>query len=148
MKKMRKGKKMLFILLIAIAVIIATVVIVKIVQNVVQGPETPIDEIPQVIALPETTYSDMQVKNIQMLLLKENASDGRDETKVSMEIHNTTSETVTNEYLDAILIGPNEEVLGQMQTWIQQLKPGEQYKMEVILKGDLTATTQIKLVEK
>ena len=147
MKKMRKGKKMLLILLIAIVVIVATVLIINVVRNQMGEPEVPVDELQQSIALPPTTYSDMEVKNIQMTLLKENTTDGKDETKVSMEIHNTTTEIVENEYLDAILLDENENILGQMQTWIQKLDAGEQYKIEVILAGDLTATTHIKLVE-
>ena len=88
------------------------------------------------------------LKNISMQLLKGNASDGSDETMVSMEIHNTTQNKVEDDYLTAILIGPDENVLGEMPTWIQLLDVGEQYKISVVLKGDLTATTQIKLVEK
>ena len=141
MKKMRKGKKMLLILLIAIVVIIATILIVNTVKkhNEPVGPEYK-DEI---IPLPETVYSDMQVKNIQMQYLRD-----QDKTKLSMTIDNTSNRKAVDERLDAILIGPNENVLGTMETWIQELDVGDQYKMEVILKGDLTATTQIKLVEK
>ena len=141
MKKMRKGKKMLLILLIAIVVVIAAIVIINIV-NRHKGPEVP-EETRQVIPLPETTYSDMQVKNIQMEFLKDN-----NETMVSMEIHNTTSVKVENESLDAILIGPDDQTLGQLQTYIKGLDVGEQYNISVVLKGDLTATKQIKLVKK
>lgn len=141
MKKMRKGKKMLLLLLIAIVVVIATVVIINIV-NRHKEPEIPEDVNP-VIPLPETTYSDMQVKNIQMEFLKDN-----NETMVSMEIHNTTSVKVENESLDAILIGPDDNTLGQLQTYIKSLDVGEQYNISVVLKGDLTATKQIKLVKK
>lgn len=142
MKKIRKGKKMLIILLIAIIVIIAAVFIIRGIVNNTQDPSIQ-DDVNQVIPLPETTYSDMQVKNIQMEYLKNN-----DETMVTMEIHNTTQNKVENEYPTAILIGENEEVLGQMTTWIQSLDVGEEYEISVILKGDLTATTQIKLIEK
>ena len=141
MKKMRKGKKMLLLLIIAIIVVIATIVIINIV-NRHKEPEVP-EEVNQVIPLPETTYSDMQVKNIQMEFLKDN-----NETMVSMEIHNTTSVKVENESLDAILIGPDDNTLGQLQTYIKSLDVGEQYNISVILKGDLTATKQIKLVKK
>jgi hypothetical protein len=66
MKKIRKGKKMLLIILIAIIAIIAAIVITNIVKNISSGPEVPIDETAQVIPLPETTYSDMEVKNIEI----------------------------------------------------------------------------------
>lgn len=141
MKKMRKGKKMLLILLIAIVVIIATILIVNTIKNFNKPTEPEYKN--EIIPLPETVYSDMQVKNINMQYLRE-----QDKTKLSMTIDNTSKRKAVNERLDAILIGPNENVLGTMETWIQELDVGAQYKMEVILKGDLTATTQIKLVEK
>ena len=62
MKKMRKGKKLLLILLIAIAIILVVVGIVNIVKKTPEKPGTT-DETP-VIQLPETTYSDMEVRNI------------------------------------------------------------------------------------
>ena len=142
MKKMRKGKKMLLIFIIAVIVIIATVLIINLVKNKEPGTETP-EEKQQIIQLPETTYSNMEVKNINMQYLKDN-----DETIVEMEIHNTTEVKVEDEDLDAILIGPNEEVLGQLPTYIQELDVGNQYNISVIMKGDLTQATQIKLMKK
>lgn len=141
MRKIRKGKKMLIILISAIIVIVAAIFIIKGIVDKNSGGTTT--DTPQVIALPDTTYSDMQVKNIEMEYLKDN-----NETMVSMEIHNTTSNKVTDENLDAILIGNDENVLGQLPTYIKELAPGEQYDISVVLKGDLTATTQIKLVKK
>ncbi len=141
MKKMKKGKKLLLIAIIVLVVVLLVVLITNIVKknNTPKEPENK----DQVITLPETVYSEMQVTNIQMEYLKD-----QDKTKVSMIINNTSQRKAENENLDAILIGPNENVLGSMETWIDELDIGEQYKMEVILKGDLTATTQIKLVEK
>ena len=141
MKKIRKGKKMLLILLAVVIAIIAIVLIVNIVNKSGQT-ELP-EEKPIIIPLPETTYSDMQVKNIEMEYLKNN-----NETMVTMEIHNTTTNTVEKENLDAMLIGADENVLGKIQTYIKKLSPGEQYDISVILRGDLTAATQIKLVKK
>ena len=142
MKKMRKGKKMLLFLIIAIIVIIAAILIINLVRNVKPGPQVP-EEKEQIIKLPETTYSNMEVKNINMQYLKDN-----DETIVEMEIHNTTEVKVEDEDLDAILIGPNEEILGQLPTYIQSLDVGEQYNISVIMKGDLTQAKLIKLMEK
>lgn len=142
MRKMRKGKKMLLILIIAIIVILAVVLIVNLFKGKQPGTQTP-EELEQIIELPATTYSNMEVKNIQMQYLKDN-----NETMVNMEIHNTTDVKVEDEDLDAILIGPNEEVLGQLPTYIQSLDVGEQYDISVIMKGDLTQATQIKLIKK
>ena len=142
MRKIRKGQKMLIIILIAIIIIVVAAFIIKGIIDKDQV-DTPEENEPHVIMLPETTYSDMQVKNIEMEYLQDN-----NETMVSMEIHNTTQNSVSDEDLDVILIGSDENVLGQIQTYIQKLEPGEQYEISVILKGDLTATTQIKLIKK
>ena len=140
MKKVRKGKKMLmFATIIVIAIIIAIVLIVtKVVNKKSDDTQTGNEE--SVISLPDTTYSDMQVNNIYMEYLAD-----QDKTMVSMSILNTTTQKVENESLNAILIGDNENVLGQMETWIQSLSAGEQYDISVILNGNLTGTKLIKL---
>ena len=140
-RKVRKGKKMLGIILIAIiAIIILVVAIVLIVRNVNNNEETTGEEQQSVIPLPDTTYSDMEVSNIYMEYL-----DDQDQTMVSMSILNTTQTAVENESLNAILVGADGEVLGQMQTWIQSLGVGEQYDNSVILNGNLTGTQSIQL---
>lgn len=140
MRKARKGKKMLGILLIAIiAIIIVVVAIVLIVRNV--NKDTTSEEPQQtVVALPDTTYKSMEVTDVSMEYL-----DSQDQTMVSMSILNTTDAAVENESLNAILVGANGEVLGQMQTWIQSLAVGEQYDISVILNGNLTGTQTIQL---
>ena len=140
-RKVRKGKKMLGIILIAIiAIIILVVAIVLIVRNVNNNEESTGEEQQSVIPLPDTTYSDMEVSNIYMEYL-----DDQDQTMVSMSILNTTQTAVENESLNAILVGADGEVLGQMQTWIQSLGVGEQYDISVILNGNLTGTQSIQL---
>ncbi len=140
MKKVRKGKKMLmFAAIIVIAIIIAIVLIVtKVVNKKSDDTQTSNEE--SVIALPDTTYSDMQVNNVYMEYLAD-----QDKTMVSMSILNTTTQKVEDESLNAILVGDNENVLGQMETWIQSLSAGEQYDISVILNGNLTGTKLIKL---
>lgn len=140
MRKVRKGKKMLGILLIAIiAIVIIVVAVVLIVKNVNKNKE---QEQPQqtVVALPDTTYKSMEVTDVSMEYL-----DSQDETMVSMSILNSTQNPVENESLNAILVGADGEVLGQMQTWIQSLAVGEQYDISVVLKGNLTGTQSIQL---
>ena len=140
-RKVRKGKKMLGIILIAIiAIIILVVGIVLIVRNVNNNEGTTGEEQQSVIPLPDTTYSDMEVSNIYMEYL-----DDQHQTMVSMSILNTTQTAVENESLNAILVGADGEVLGQMQTWIQSLGVGEQYDISVILNGNLTGTQSIQL---
>lgn len=142
MKKMRKGKKMLLILLIAIVVIAAILLVVNIVKKP-SVPNEPEIEYEPVIQLDDTVYSGMEVRNIQMQYLEDN-----DETVLKMDIYNTTQEKVENEHFTAILIGADENIITQKATWIEKLDVGEQCNVNVIWDGDLTATTQIKLVEK
>ena len=142
MKKMRKGKKMLLIGLIAIIAIIVIVFVIKFIGDKI--PEQPVN--PQespIVQLPETTYSDMEVRNIVMEYRKD-----RDETVVSMDIYNTTQKKVEKQHFDAVLIGPDDEILGQKRTYIQSLEVGEQHGVTVVYSGDLTSTKLIKLLEK
>ena len=82
----------------------------------------------------------MQVKNIEMEYLVAN-----NETMVSMTIDNTTQNAVSQETLTAYLIDSKGNTIGQTKTYIESLNPGQQYSISVVLKGDLAATTQIKL---
>ena len=142
MKKMRKGRKILLITLLAIIVLIVAVIIIKNVGN--KKPETPIDDVRPIVQLPETTYSNMEVKNIQMEYLKE-----QDKTVLRFDIFNTTSNKVEEQFFDAVLIGSDENILAQMPyVYIQSLDVGQQHALEVVYAGDLTSTTQIKLIEK
>ena len=146
MKKIRKGKKTLLILLAIIAVIIITVIITVVVKNVQKQPNEPEEQV--IIQLPETTYSDMQVKNIVMELLKGNAQDGGEETVVTFEIHNTTNKKVESQFFEAVLIGSDENVIARMpHNYIQSLDVGQVHRINVVYKGDLTATKQIKQIE-
>ena len=141
MKKVRKGKKMLmFATIIVIAIIISIVLIVtKVVNKKSDDTQTGNEE--SVISLPDTTYSDMQVNNIYMEYLAD-----QDKTMVSMSILNTTTQKVEDESLNAILIGDNENVLGQMRTGTNtDLEVGQQCEISVIYKGNMTATQRIKL---
>ena len=140
MRKARKGKKMLGILLIAIIAIIIVVVAIILIVRKVSENQTPEEPQQTVVALPDTTYKSMEVTDVSMEYL-----DSQDQTMVSMSILNTTNTPVENESLNAILVGADGEVLGQMQTWIQSLAVGEQYDISVILNGNLTGTQSIQL---
>lgn len=143
-RKIKKGK--LAAVAIAIVAIIAIIVIVIVVKNnnggtgIIKKPGKDTQDETVVYDLPETTYSDMQVTNVEMEYLADN-----NETMVSMVINNTTETPVVQETLTAYLIDKSDNTIGQTSTWIENLNPGEQYSISVVLKGDLTATTQIKL---
>ena len=141
MKKVRKGKKIIGMILIAVIVLIIVIVaIVLIVRNAGKNEENTVSEQQTAIPLPDTTYNSMEVTDVSMEYL-----DDQDQTMVSMSILNTTQNAVENESLNAILVGADGEVLGQMQTWIQSLGVGEQYDISVILNGNLTGTQSIQL---
>ena len=141
MRKTRKGKKIIGMILIAIIVLIIVVVaIVMIVRNANKDSDTTEQPQQTAIPLPDTTYNSMEVTDVSMEYL-----DDQDQTMVSMSILNTTQTAVENESLNAILVGADGEVLGQMQTWIQSLGVGEEYDISVILNGNLTGTQSIQL---
>lgn len=140
MKKARKGKKMLRILLIAVIAIIVVVVAIILIVRRVNEEATPEEPQQTVVALPDTSYKSMEVTDVSMEYL-----DSQDQTMVSMSILNTTDTPVENESLNAILVGADGEVLGQMQTWIQSLAVGEEYDISVVLNGNLTGTQSIQL---
>lgn len=143
MKRIRKCKLLLAILIL---VAIITGIVILIVSLVNKKPEKPTGEIEYepIIELPDTTYSDMQVKNIHMEYLKDN-----NQTAVRFDIVNTTSKKVDNQIFTSVLIGPDDEIIAEMPyTHIQDLEVGQTHALEVIFEGDVTATTKIKLIEK
>ena len=142
MKKIRKGKKILIIFWV-ILLIAAIALIINFIGKQQQGPENPQEEVSPVIPLPDTTYNDMEVRNVQMEYLED-----QDKTIVKMEMYNTTEKVVENEKINVVWVGPNEQVLGQIETHVKNLQPGEQVNMNVILSGDLTATQRINLIKK
>ena len=142
MKKIRKGKKILIIFWV-ILLIAAIALIINFIGKQQQGPENPQEEVSPVIPLPDTTYNDMEVRNVQMEYLED-----QDKTIVKMEMYNTTQKVVENEKINVVWVGPNEQVLGQIETHVKNLQPGEQVNMNVILSGDLTATQRINLIKK
>lgn len=137
MAKMRRKKKLLLLILAILLVVIVTVIIVKVVNN--KKPENPIEDNP-VYELPETTYSDMTVTNVEMEYLKDN-----DQTMITMQFNNTTQKRIENESIEVLWIDSDGVVIGRMPTNISELDPGKQLSLSVILSGDVTATAQIKL---
>lgn len=143
MKKMRKGKKMLISLIFAIIIIIvAIIMITKIVNKNKNNSSSDMQEEQQVVSLPETTTSKgLDAQNIYMEYLKDN-----DQTMITMRIVNNTSAKITDEEFNAILIGPDENVLGQLRTGTNtDLGVGDECEISVIYKGNMTSTQRIKL---
>ena len=144
MRKVRKGKKMMITFIIAIIAIIAVIcIIVNIVKSKKKkADETETQQAEQIVSLPETTTeSGMDAQGIYMEYLKNN-----DQTMITMRITNNTSKKVTDEQFNAILIGEDENVIGQMITGTNtDLDVGEECEISVIYRGDMTATQRIKL---
>lgn len=137
----KKNKKKLLLLLVTLVLIIAVIVIIINVNKNKNKTktETPSDTNP-VYDLPDTSYSNMEVKYVQMEYLK-----NMNQTMVSFQINNTTTTTIENENVNILFINDNGEVLGTMTTLINKLAPGEETAVSVIYKGDITGTTVIKL---
>lgn len=135
----KKNKKKLLLLVVTLLLIIAVIVIIINVNKDKTKKETPSDTNP-VYDLPDTSYSNMEVKYVQMEYLK-----NMNQTMVSFQINNTTTTTIENENVNVLFINDNGEVLGTMTTLINKLAPGEETAVSVIYKGDITGTTVIKL---
>lgn len=134
----KKNKKKLLLLAVTLVLIIAVIVIINVNKDKTKT-ETPSDTNP-VYDLPDTSYSNMEVKYVQMEYLK-----NMNQTMVSFQINNTTTKTIENENVNVLFINDNGEVLGTMTTLINKLAPGEETAVSVIYKGDITGTTVIKL---
>ena len=135
----KRSKKRIFLLIIVIA-IIAVIITIVVNSNKNKTKEEDNNQSNPLYDLPDTSYSNMEVKYVQMEYLKDN-----DETMVSFQIDNTTNLKVTNEMMNVLFINDNGEVLGTMQTQIDELDPGDQTNVSLIYKGDITGTTVIKL---
>lgn len=135
----KRSKKRIFLLIIFIA-IIAVIITIVVNSNKNKTKEEDNNQSNPLYDLPDTSYSNMEVKYVQMEYLKDN-----DETMVSFQIDNTTNLKVTNEMMNVLFINDNGEVLGTMQTQIDELDQGDQTNVSLIYKGDITATTVIKL---
>lgn len=144
MKRIRKGKKKLILILVitllTISAIILTINIINKKKN-----ESKLPEKEQIRELPETTYSNMKVNNIAMELRKGNTSDGGDETVITFDVHNTTNQKVEAQFFNVILLDSDNNIIGRKIAYITEKEVGEIQQEHVVYKGDLTATTQIKL---
>lgn len=141
-RQIKKGK-IAAVVVALLVIIIAVVLLVKFINKDTDEGKTKGQQQKQeavVYELPDVTYSEMQVTDIEMEYLEDN-----NETMISMIINNTTANQVENESLTAYLIDANGETVGSTKTFIASLAPGAQYSITVILKGNLTTTTQIRL---
>lgn len=142
MKKVRKGKKILITLIMLVIAVVVITIIVQVNKNNKDKDIANEQKENQIISLPETTTaSGMDAQNVYMEYLQD-----QDRTMVTMRITNNTSKKVTDEEFTAILIGSDENVLGQMRTGTNtDLDVGEQCEISVIYKGNMTSTQRIKL---
>mgnify|MGYP004611418983 FL=1 len=143
MKRERKNKrikKAILIVCLVIAVIATILILVK-VLNKNNDDSINIDgEQRELYTLPDTSYSGMEVSNVEMEYLKEDES-----TMVTMRITNTTNLKVENENFTAVLLNSNGDVLGSVPTSIETIEAGGVYEVSVVIRGDLTSATQVKL---
>ncbi len=139
----KSEKKLKTIIIMVVLLIIIVVAIVLIVKNR-KKEETPpaTTNQPEMVGtvLQDTTYEQMQVKNIVLECLEEN-----NETMVSMVIVNTTKRNVQQEKLTATLIDEDGKQLGSIRTLIDSLPSGGEYSISIVLKGNLSETKNIVL---
>lgn len=140
-QKIKKRKVILVVVMLAIVLAISLGIFytVKYFKNK-GNVDTKELESNNAIELPDTTYNNMKVTDVEMEFLKEN-----NETMVSMVIENTSKNKIENEKVDAMLLDKDGKTLGKTETFVSVLEPMQEYRISVILKGDLTATTTIKL---
>lgn len=141
-RKNKKVKKIVFIAILLIAIIAIIVILTNVFRksNHDDGAINLDEEQREIYSLPETKYSGMNVINVEMEYLKEDSS-----TMVTMRIVNTTNSDVKNENFTAVLMNSNGDRLGSVPTSIEAIEAGGVYDVSVIIRGDLTSATQIKL---
>lgn len=139
-KKARKKSKKTLIIIILLIVVIAIVAIIK-GRKKEDTPEVTIGEQKMVgTQLQDTTYEEMKVKNIVLEYLEAN-----NETMVSMVIENTTSRNVEKEKVIATFLNADGKQLTSMPTTINSLQSGKECSISIVIKGNLTETTNITL---
>lgn len=148
MSRVRKGKKRLdlikTIIIIAIIIIALVVLVIKVIsKNKANGNDNVIDsQNIEEFNLPDTEYNSMEVTNVEMAYLVES-----NETNITMTIYNTTSESIEKRAVTATLLDPSGEQIGETTTWIETLGPGEEVNLSIVLQGDRTATSEIRLTD-
>lgn len=136
--KKTKKNKLIFIIILIILIIVGIIIFIN--KNKDKHSEMNEEKQTTQYELPDTSYRDMEVKDITMEYLEENA-----QTMVTMLIVNNTQNSIEDQSLNAYLINENGDIIGQTETYIASIEPNGEYSISVILKGDLTSTTQIKL---
>lgn len=123
----------------AIILIIILVAVIIINVNKHKTPNVP-DEGNQVYQLQDTTYNGLEITNVMMEYLPNN-----NETMVTFQINNVSAQKVEQEQVQTLLVNADGEIIGKILTMISSLDVGKQQSSSVILKGDLTSTTQMKI---
>ena len=123
------------------SIIIIIIVIAIIVINV-NKEKTPIvpDDGQEVYQLQDTTYNGLEITNVMMEYLPNN-----NETMITFQINNVSTQKVEQEQVQTLLVNGNGEIIGKILTLISSLDVGKQQNSSVVLKGDLTSTTQMKI---
>ena len=141
MRRTRNRNKWKKLLLPIGAIIIIIIVIAIIVINVnkEKTPNVP-DDGQEVYQLQDTTYNGLEITNVMMEYLPNN-----NETMITFQINNVSTQKVEQEQVQTLLVNGNGEIIGKILTLISSLDVGKQQNSSVVLKGDLTSTTQMKI---
>lgn len=123
----------------AIIIIIIVIAIIVINVNKEKTPNVP-DDGQEVYQLQDTTYNGLEITNVMMEYLPNN-----NETMITFQINNVSTQKVEQEQVQTLLVNGNGEIIGKILTLISSLDVGKQQNSSVVLKGDLTSTTQMKI---
>lgn len=139
-RRMNPKKKILMIGGIVFCVLVIIFIILYAINTNNKTKQQEPITVGEKILLSDTIYEGMSVTDIQMSYLTQN-----NETLVTFEIKNSTSSNVENESLNAILKDEKGNELAKTTTFIKSLASGESYRINVVLRGNLTATKKIEL---
>lgn len=143
-KKILNRKKLLLAIIIILIIFVTLIIILKMKKKEVE-PNVEEKEKIAVYELPDTKYQDVEVVGITTEYLTDM---GQNQTKVRMTFKNMTEKTLKDETFEVYLINKDEEIIGSLLSSVSEFVAGEEHDVEVILNGDLTSATQVRIEKK
>ena len=138
MKKISITK--VFLVLIVVAAIIGGIVFI--IKN---NQENLNDNNQDKVNLSNNDFSNLTAKGLDLKYIAE-----EEKTILDLKIENTTDEIVENETINVQLLDEQDEIVSEIQIYIESLEPKTQYSQPIELMGDLTQLIkkiQLKKVE-
>ena len=144
MRRRNKNKQILklLIVILLLALIIAGIIIAVKVFKKNDNDEEKINETTeeQVFKLPDTSYSGMNVTNVELEYREDNK-----QTMVSMIIKNTSEKTVDQQQFWVYFYDKNGNEMTRALTTITEMKPNDEHNISIVLTGDFTSISKVEL---